>query len=97
MIRELSRSRLIWDSLILALIVVSCVLVTYQFAFDQAGALDGFQLLYLIDLFFLVDIGFNCVTTYRARGVEVFDKKQCCTAHYGRTHARGRRHCVGSV
>jgi voltage-gated potassium channel len=83
MIRELSRSRLAWDSLILALIVVSCVLVTYQFAFDQAGALGGFQLLYLFDLFFLVDIGFNCVTTYRSRGVEVVDRK-LCTAHYGR-------------
>ena len=75
MIRELSRSRLIWDALILALIVVSCVLVSYQFAFAQARALDGFQLIYLIDLFFLVDIGLNFVTTYRERGVEVFDKK----------------------
>jgi hypothetical protein len=66
-IRELSRPRLVWDALILLLIVISSVLVTYQFAFDQAGALEGFQFLYLIDLFFLLDIVFNCVTTYRAR------------------------------
>jgi hypothetical protein len=65
-IRELSRPRLVWDALILLLIVISSVLVTYQFAFDQAGALEGFQFLYLIDLFFLLDIVFNCVTTYRA-------------------------------
>ena len=83
MIRELSRPRLAWDSLILLLIVISSLLVTYQFAFDQAGALGGLQLLYLIDLFFLIDIGLNCVTTYRERGVEVFDRKRC-TAHYGR-------------
>jgi hypothetical protein len=83
MIRELSRNRLIWDALILALIVVSCLLVPYQFAFDQAKALDGFQFIYLIDLFFLVDIGLNFVTTYRERGVEVFDKKQC-SRRYGR-------------
>jgi len=82
-IRELSRPRLIWDALILLLIVISSVLVTYQFAFDQAGALEGFQFLYLIDLFFLLDIVFNCVTTYRARGVEILNRKQC-TEHYAR-------------
>ena len=86
MIRELSRSRLIWDALILALIVVSCLLVSYQFAFSQTKALDGFQFIYLIDLFFLVDIGLNFVTTYRERGVEVFDKKQC-----------SRRYCLRSI
>jgi hypothetical protein len=78
-IRELSRPRLVWDALILLLIVISSVLVTYQFAFDQAGALEGFQFLYLIDLFFLLDIVFNCVTTYRA----ILDRKQC-TEHYAR-------------
>jgi voltage-gated potassium channel len=77
MIRELSKSRLIWDALILALIVVSCLLVSYQFAFAQADALSGLQIIYLFDLFFLVDIGLNFVTTYRQRGVEVFDKRQC--------------------
>jgi voltage-gated potassium channel len=84
-IRELSRPRLIWDTLILLLIVISSVLVAYQFAFDQAGALEGFQFIYLIDLFFLIDIVFNCVTTYRTRGVEILDRKQC-TAHYVRRH-----------
>ena len=84
MIRELSRGRLIWDSVILVLVIVSCLLVPYQFAFDQTKALDGFQLIYLIDLFFLVDIGLNFVTTYQERGVEVFDKKQC-SRRYGRS------------
>ena len=84
MIRALSRGRLIWDSVILLLVVVSCLLVSYQFAFDQAKALDGFQLIYLIDLIFLVDIGLNSVTTYRERGVEVFDKKRCLR-RYGRS------------
>ena len=83
MIRELSRTRLVWDTVILLLIVISCVLVAYQFAFDQSGALSGFQFIYLIDLFFLVDIFLNCVTTYRQRGVEVIDKKQCAR-HYSK-------------
>ena len=83
MIRELSRPRLIWDALILLLIVISSVLVAYQFAFDQARALEGFQFIYLVDLFFLLDIVFNCVTTYRERGVEILDRKQC-TTHYAR-------------
>jgi voltage-gated potassium channel len=83
MIRELSTRRLLWDSLILLLIVVSSLLVAYQFAFAQAEALSGFQLIYLIDLFFLVDIGFNSVTTYRERGVEVSDRG-ACLRHYRR-------------
>lgn len=83
MIRELSRTRLLWDTIVLLLIAISSVLVTYQFAFGQSRALSGFQLIYLIDLFFLVDIFLNCVTTYRQHGIEVSDKRQC-TRHYGR-------------
>jgi hypothetical protein len=83
-IRELSRPRLVWDALILLLIVISSVLVTYQFAFDQAGALEGFQFLYLIDLFFLLDIVFNCVTTYRA----VYGTLRATPARRRRTRGR---------
>jgi len=82
-IRELSRKRLLWDALILLLVVISCILVAYELAFEQDRALDGFQLIYLIDLFFLIDIGFNCVTSYRSRGTEVLDRRQC-VQHYCR-------------
>jgi hypothetical protein len=83
MIRELSRPRLLWDSLILVLIAVSCVLVPYQFAFGQATALSGFQIIYLIDLFFIGDIFLNCYTTFRRQGIEVTDGPSC-TRHYAR-------------
>ncbi|MHC4070506.1 MAG: ion transporter [Planctomycetota bacterium] len=83
MIRELSRARLLWDSIILALIIVSCILVPYQFAFDQPRALTGFQVLYLIDLLFIVDIVLNCFTTHRHLGVEITDRASC-TRHYAR-------------
>jgi hypothetical protein len=80
LIRELSNTRLLWDSIILALIVVSCVLVPYQFAFEQRNALSGFQIIYLIDLYFIADIVLNCFTTFRSQGVEVTDR-QACTRH----------------
>ena len=83
MIRELSRPRLLWDSLILVLVGISCVLVPYQFAFGQATALSGFQVIYLIDLFFVGDIFLNCYTTFRRQGIEVTDGPSC-TRHYAR-------------
>jgi hypothetical protein len=83
MISELSRPRLLWDSLILVLVGVSCVLVPYQFAFGQATALSGFQIIYLIDLFFVGDIFLNCYTTFRRQGIEVTDSPSC-TRHYAR-------------
>jgi hypothetical protein len=83
LIRELSKTRLLWDSIILALIAVSCVLVPYQFAFAQESALSGFQVIYLIDLFFVADIFLNCYTTFRRHGIEVTDGPSC-RSHYAR-------------
>ena len=82
-IRELSRPRLIWDSLILLLVIVSCILVPYQFAFEQASALSGIQILYLIDVFFIVDIVLNSYTSFRDHGVEVTGRP-ACTRRYAR-------------
>ena len=82
-IRELSKTRLLWDGLILTLIVISCVMVPYQFAFNQSNALSGLQIIYLIDLFFIADIFLNCCTTFRRHGVEVSDRPTC-TRHYAR-------------
>jgi len=82
-ISELSKTRLLWDSVIVLLIVISCVLVPYQFAFNQSDALSGFQVIYLIDLFFIVDIGLNCFTTYRRHGLEITDRK-LCVRHYSK-------------
>jgi len=83
MIKELSRTRLLWDSVILALILISCVMVPYQFAFNQGNALSGFQIIYLVDLFFIADIFLNCCTTFRRHGIEITDHPSC-TKHYAR-------------
>ena len=81
MIRELSRARLLWDSLILVLVGISSVMMPYQFAFAQESALSGFQVIYLIDLFFVADIFMNCRTTFRRHGIEMSDRSTC-TRHY---------------
>ena len=52
-------------------------MVPYQFAFDQSDALSGFQVLYLIDLFFIADIVLNCFTTRRHLGLEIGDRATC--------------------
>ena len=73
MIREHSRTRLLWDSVILLLVVVSCLLVPYQLAFSHSGASSYTALYLFIDALFLIDIGLNFGTSYRSRGVEVID------------------------
>lgn len=65
------------------LIVFSCIFIPYQFAFEQGTALSGFQFIYLIDLFFLIDIVLNFFTTFRRHGVEIHDRS-ACTIHYSR-------------
>jgi hypothetical protein len=77
MIGEHSRFRLLWDGLVLLLIIFSCILIPFQFAFQQTTALNGFQLIYLIDLVFLIDIGLNCRTSFRRHGSEVTDRPSC--------------------
>ena len=82
-IREFSGFRLAWDSLILLLIVVSCIFIPYQYAFQQGTALSGFQFIYLVDLIFLIDIGFNFFTSFRSHGVEIRDR-HAGILHYSR-------------
>ena len=48
-------TRGIWDLAAVILVVVSCVLVTYQFAFQHRVYLIGSVVIYLIDAFFLID------------------------------------------
>jgi hypothetical protein len=72
-IPELSRFRLIWDCLILALVFVSCTAIPYQIAFSHGGQNTNLGVLYVIDAIFIVDIAFNFFTSYRSRGVEIFE------------------------
>jgi voltage-gated potassium channel len=71
--REDSVTRARWDLIALLLVVVSCLLVSYQFAFQHRVHLIGSLIIYLIDVFFLIDIALNFRTTLRHQGVDVTD------------------------
>jgi len=67
----------------LVLVVIGCLLVPYQFAFQHRVHLIGSIIIYLIDVFFLIDIVFSFRTTYRHQGVDVTDPK-LIASHYRR-------------
>jgi ion transport protein/cyclic nucleotide-binding protein len=75
-IKENSSFRIGWDVLILGLILISCVLIPYQVAFNHFAYKSGSELLYIIDFFFLIDIILNFKTSYRHQGSEIMDKKR---------------------
>jgi hypothetical protein len=84
MIGERSRLHAVWNLLILLLVLATCFLVPFQVAFRHQVNLEGSILLYLIDLFFLLDIFFNFRTTYRSQGREVTDRDRIAR-HYIQT------------
>jgi len=79
-IRENSRFRIGWDLFILVLIIASCLLIPFQIAFQHVTNWSGTEIVYLIDLFFLIDIVLNFFTSYRHKGVEFRDRKKA-SAH----------------
>jgi voltage-gated potassium channel len=83
-IRENSNFRIGWDLLILALIIVSCLLIPFQIAFRHVTDWSGTEIVYLIDIFFLIDIFLNFFTSYRHKGAEITDRKQS-SGHYLKT------------
>jgi len=83
-IRENSTLRTVWDFLIVILILVSCGLIPFQIAFQHVAHRAGTEVLYLIDLFFLIDILLNFFTSYRYKGTEITDLKKT-TNHYLKT------------
>jgi len=70
-----------WHSLIIALVLISCVLISFQLAFQHSlsGVFD--ILIYIIDLFFFLDIALNFFTPYRFHGSEITDRKRIAR-HY---------------
>ena len=84
LIDEHSRFRSVWDIVILVLIIVSCVLIPYQLAFQHEVRPLGSVIVYAIDLIFFVDILLNFRTTYRAHGIEITDPRKI-RLHYLRT------------
>ena len=83
-IRENSRFRIGWDLFVLVLIIASCLLIPFQIAFQHVTNWSGTEIVYLIDLFFLIDIVLNFFTSYRHKGAEITDRKKTA-AHYLKT------------
>jgi hypothetical protein len=65
-----------WDFLILILIIISVLLIPYQFAFQHKITNTGSLIVYLIDLFFIADIILNFRTSYRVAGKEILEFKE---------------------
>jgi hypothetical protein len=74
LIREGSRFRAAWDLFAVAAVVTTGLVIPFQVAFLRDVSFGGSLLVYLLDLFFLVDIRLNLRTTFRAGGVEVVDR-----------------------
>jgi CRP-like cAMP-binding protein len=79
-IDENSRFRITWDSLVLASILISCLVVPFQTAFKHSLTGSGIYAIYLVDLVFFIDIFLNFFTSFRRRGEEVTTKKE--TIHH---------------
>lgn len=84
-LREDSAIRARWDFAGLILVVVGCLLVPYQLAFQHQPHLIGSLIIYLIDLFFLIDIALSFRTSYRHQGIDVTDPEMIA-----RRYRRGR-------
>jgi len=80
-ILENSRFRVFWDFLILVLILVSCLLIPFEIAFEHWVSWSRTVLLHLIDLVFFVDIFLNFITSYRSRGTEVTDLRKTASKY----------------
>jgi len=70
-VREHSNFRIGWDLLILIFILVSCALIPFQIAFRHAAYKLGTEIIYFIDLFFLIDILLN----FRRRTGELYSNR----------------------
>jgi len=84
LVHESSRGRLAWDLWIAVLILTTAVVVPFQVAFRHEISVGGSLLIYLIDLFFLVDIALDFATSYRRAGLEITDRR-AMARHYLRT------------
>jgi len=83
-IKDNSSFRIAWDSFLLLLILISCILIPYQFVFIHEVSWGSSYVIYLIDIIFLLDIWLNFNTSYRSHGVEIFSRKKLYR-HYART------------
>lgn len=83
-LRQNSRIRTAWDSVILALLLISSILIPYQIVFQGRPFTRAALFLYAIDLLFLADIALNFRTSFNRGGTEVTDGR-AIAHHYLRT------------
>lgn len=83
-IRKSSQWRVLWDFLLIILIIISCFLIPIQVAFVHTVSAKSSKFLYLIDLYFVIDVILNFFTSYKQGGVEVKNRKQIAQ-HYLKT------------
>ncbi len=83
-IRAESRFRIAWDAVALLLGCASCWIVLYQVSFLHSSDAAGSALIYLIDLYFFIDLLLNFRTTYREQGIEI-ERREAIGKHYLRT------------
>jgi voltage-gated potassium channel len=74
----------LWDALSIGLAAVAVVATSYRIAFDPEWPTTGWNALYLIDLFFLLDIGLNFRTSFRSGGEDVVEARRIAR-HYSLT------------
>jgi hypothetical protein len=80
-INESSSFRILWDTFVLILVLVSTTIIPFQFAFQHTHYVFSTEILYVIDFFFLIDIYLNFFTSYRYQGVENVDRKKTATRY----------------
>ncbi|MCK5686668.1 ion transporter [bacterium] len=83
-VKEHSLFRIIWDTCILVLILTSIIIVPFQLVFQQSIDLPALLVIYLIDLFFMVDMALNFFTSYHHQGIEITERKKILR-HYLKT------------
>ena len=83
-LKEHGQFRVVWDLAMVVLVLVTCVFIPYQLAFQHDVDVVGSIVIYCLDLVFLIDIVLNFRTTYRDNGTEIEDRAMI-RGHYLRT------------
>ena len=81
-IKENSVFRMSWDLLVLLLIIISLIIIPFHVAFQHKISLVNSLVIYIIDIFFIVDIFINFHTSYKCKGIEITDKSSTIKRYF---------------
>jgi hypothetical protein len=81
---ESSRVRIAWDAGMIVLVLMSCTIIPFQFAFGIGPGGPGGVMVYAIDAIFIADIGLNLRTGYRHAGMVIIEPRRAAR-HYLKT------------